>query len=124
VFLGLEAAYFTYWSDQPRWLVALPPLILLWPGWRAVRRSFTKAVIVGERLRYESGVVSRSTRNVQIPKIQDVRVDQTLIQRMFGIGDLSIETAGETSRLTLQNVDSPQKLADEILDRAHHGPEV
>jgi hypothetical protein len=38
---------------------------------------------------------------------------------MFGVGDVSIETAGESSRLTLSNVDNPQALAEEILDRAH-----
>jgi len=51
-------------------------------------------------------------------KVQDVRVDQRPFQRMFGVGDISIETAGETSRLTIPDVDRPQKIADEILNRS------
>jgi membrane protein YdbS with pleckstrin-like domain len=47
--------------------------------------------------------------------VQDVRVDQTLFQRMFRMGNLSVETAGETSLLTMRNVDNPDQVANEIL---------
>ena len=43
-----------------------------------------------------------------------------MMQRIFGVGNLSIETAGEASRLTIFDVDGPQALADEILNRAHN----
>jgi len=43
-----------------------------------------------------------------------------VLQRMFGIGNLSIETAGEASRLTIRNVDRPQEVADEILAASHN----
>jgi uncharacterized membrane protein YdbT with pleckstrin-like domain len=122
VFLGLEIAYLALWKDKaPSWVMALPPLILLWPLSRWVRRNFSKATVTGDRLRYEAGFPSKSTRTIQLNKVQDVRVDQRMMQRMFGVGNISIETAGETSRLTLENVDSPQQLADEILNRAQHG---
>jgi uncharacterized membrane protein YdbT with pleckstrin-like domain len=53
--------------------------------------------------------------------VQDVRVEQRLSQRIFNVGNLSIETAGEASRLTLLRVDDPHKLAEEILNRAQAG---
>jgi uncharacterized membrane protein YdbT with pleckstrin-like domain len=96
-------------------------LILLWPASRALRRQYTTAVIAGDRLRYESGMTSKSTRTIQLNKVQDVRVDQQMLQRMFNVGNISIETAGEASRLTIPNVDDAQNLADEILNRAQHG---
>jgi uncharacterized membrane protein YdbT with pleckstrin-like domain len=49
-------------------------------------------------------------------------VDQRLTQRLWKVGDLSIETAGEASRLTIRNVDDPQTLADDIMTRAQTGP--
>jgi uncharacterized membrane protein YdbT with pleckstrin-like domain len=123
IFLGLEIAYLVEWQDQaPRWVMIVPPLILLWPLVRWIKRSLTKATITGERLRYEFGFPSKSTRTIQLSKVQDVRVDQRMSQRLFGVGNISIETAGEASRLTLHNVDDPQGLADEILNRAQHGP--
>jgi uncharacterized membrane protein YdbT with pleckstrin-like domain len=122
IFVALEVLYLTQWRDQVgSWVMIVPPLILLWPltGW--IKRSMRKATIAGDRLRYETGFASKSTRTIQLSKVQDVRVDQGLGQRMFGVGNISIETAGEASRLTLFNIDNPQGLADEILNRAHGG---
>lgn len=122
VFLGLEIAYLVEWQDDVgRWVMILPPLILLWPLARWIRRSFSKAIITPDRLRYQTGFASKSTRTIQLNKVQDVRVDQRIMQRMFGVGDIAIETAGEASRLTIHNVDNPQALADEIMNRAQHG---
>ena len=122
LFLGLEIACLASWNAAVGpWLMAVPPLILLWPAVRALRRQFTKTVITTDRLRYESGLASKSTRSIQLAKVQDVRVDQRIAQRIFNVGDLSIETAGEASRLTLHSVDDPQGLADEIMNRAQKG---
>ena len=99
----------------------LPALIWIWPAERALRRRVITTTITGDRLRYETGAISKSTRTIQLSKLQDVRVDQRLMQRIFNVGNLSLETAGEASRLTIQNVDKPQALADEILNRAQKG---
>jgi membrane protein YdbS with pleckstrin-like domain len=85
---------------------------------RAFQRQLTAVTLSGDRLRYESGAVSKTTRTMQLSKLQDVRVDQRPMQRMFNVGNISIETAGETSRLTIPDVDNPQAIADEILTRA------
>lgn len=122
IFLGLEIAYLVLWTAfAGLWVMALPALLMIWPGARALRRRLTKTVITGDRLRYETGVAAKSTRNIQLSKVQDVRVDQRLMQRIFNVGNLSIETAGEASRLTIHNVDNPQGLADEIMNRAQKG---
>jgi uncharacterized membrane protein YdbT with pleckstrin-like domain len=109
------------WRDRP-WVLAVPALLLIWPIRRHLAQRFTKATIAGDKLRYEVGALSKSTRNISLPKVQDARVDQTVTQRMFGVGNLSIETAGEASRLTIRNVDQPQKVADEILAASHNAP--
>lgn len=121
VFVGLEIAYLMEWRESaPGWLMALPPLILIWPLWGWIKRSMVKTTITAERLRYETGFASKSTRTIQLNKVQDVRVDQSLKQRIYGVGNIAIETAGEASRLTLVNIDSPQALADEIMNRSHN----
>jgi uncharacterized membrane protein YdbT with pleckstrin-like domain len=124
IFLGIVIAWFSQWQDSERlhFLPFIAPLVFLWPVLQAMRRQFTKTVIAGDRLRYESGAFAKSTRTIQLSKLQDVRVDQTMTQRIFRVGNLSIETAGEASRLTIFDVDGPQALADEILNRAQHPP--
>ncbi|HTQ53451.1 MAG TPA: PH domain-containing protein [Bryobacteraceae bacterium] len=104
------------------WVIGLPFLLLILPIRRHVQRQFTKATITGDCLRYQVGALSRTTRNISLPKVQDARVDQSVTQRMFGVGNLAIETAGEASRLTLRNVDNPQQVADEILAASHNAP--
>lgn len=110
------AAYTTalYW-------LAIPALvILLWAGVKHAALRFTKLIISGDKLRHETGILSRSTRTMELRKVQDVRVDQSLPQRLIGTGNITLETAGETSRLTMKHVDSPQEVADRILRAAKH----
>ena len=102
-------------SWRPALLVA-PAMLLIWAIYRHVKQHFVVLSVTGDKLRYECGWLSRSTRTIQISKVQDVRVDQTLLQRLLKIGSLSIETAGETSRLTVENIDYPQAVADQIID--------
>jgi membrane protein YdbS with pleckstrin-like domain len=123
VFLAVEITWYTQWRDEERlkFVPIVAPLLLIWPLPGALRRQFAKTTISGDRLRYETGAISKSTRTIQLSKLQDVRVDQSLMQRLFGVGNLSLETSGEASRLTIENVDNPQSLADEILNRSQHG---
>ena len=77
-----------------------------------------KLEIFGDRLRYESGFLAKTTRTMELAKVQDVRVDQTLGQRMIRVGDLSFETAGGSSRIVIRSIDNPQMAADHILELA------
>jgi uncharacterized membrane protein YdbT with pleckstrin-like domain len=105
-----------YLNDQPPWLPGVAALLLLVPITRHARRQFTKIIVEKDKLRYETGLLSKSTRTIQLSKVQDIRVDQRLLQRLLETGDLSIETAGETSRLTIADIDSPQEVADSLME--------
>ena len=121
VFLALEIAYVAKWrgNEKLAWVPIAAPLVLLWPAERWLRRRFTKLVFTADhRLRYEVGITSKTTRNIQLYKVQDVRVDQRMGQRLWKVGDLSIETAGGASHEKICNMDDPQALADEIMTRA------
>ncbi len=110
------ACYFAFVSPPviPEWVPAVAALLFLWPIERHLRRQVSKMSISGDKLRWESGFLSKTTRTISLAKVQDVSVHQTLGQRMTGTGDLSIETAGEASRLTVHSIDRPQAVADEI----------
>jgi len=103
------------------WIPWLPVLLLLWPLRRHLHNRLTKITIRDFKLRYETGLLGRTTRTMEIPRVQDVTVHQRVGQRIFGVGDVSIETAGEGSRLTLLNIDRPQEIADIIIEAARSG---
>ncbi|MCL5744000.1 MAG: PH domain-containing protein [Acidobacteria bacterium] len=113
---GLAVRY-----EQPVWEAAIALFLFVWPIERHLHRQITKISILEDKLRYETGLLSKTTRTIQLPKVQDVTVQQRLSQRIFGVGDLSIETAGETSRLTVMNIDAPQVIADEIIAFSQKG---
>lgn len=109
-------------DDYPKWVPWLWLVLLIWPIKRHILRNCITLTISGDKLRYETGIGSRSCRIIQLPKVQDVRVVQSLGQRLLGVGDISIETAGESSRLVVQNLDRPRQLAEEITDASSHAP--
>jgi len=98
------------------WVLIVPALPLFFPVRGQLRRHFTKVTLAGGKLRYESGAFSKTTRTIPVSKIQDVRAEQTFAQRIVGIGDVTIETAGEAGVLEIANIDHPQRVVEAILD--------
>ena len=117
---GIILSYQNLPPSYPNWLPALWLVLFIWPIKRHIQRQAVKLTIAGDKLRYETGMASKSTRLIQLPKVQDVRVVQSFVQRLLGVGDISIETAGENSRLVVQNLDQPQQLAEQLTDLAGH----
>ena len=103
------------------WIPFLPVLLLLWPVKRHLLNRLTKMTILDDKLRYERGLLSRTTRTILISRVQDVTVHQRIGQRIFGVGDVSIETAGEASRETIFNIDRPREIADHINEHSQRG---
>jgi putative membrane protein len=108
--------------DWPPWLASASLLLVLWPIQRHVRNRLIKMTILDDKLRYETGVLNKTTRTILVSRVQDLTVHQSISQRIFVVGDLSIETAGESSRLTIQAIDRPQEVADHIQELSAAGP--
>lgn len=105
-------------NDPRLWGFLAPGIFLFFTFWQHMQKMLVKITILGDRLRYEGGLFSKSTRTIELEKVQDVRVDQTLWHRMVNIGNLSLETAGGTSRIEMDAIDNPQDVADHILSLA------
>jgi uncharacterized membrane protein YdbT with pleckstrin-like domain len=122
-------AYFQYLQDKPRWLLAIPFVLLLIPIRQHIGTRLIMLKLETERLTLQTGLISHTRRTVDIAKIQDVTVHQSIGQRMLGVGDITMETAGESGRLVLNGIDSPKAVADDILEaservikgRSHQG---
>src|SRR4051794_2337135 len=79
-------AYSTYAQDQYPWLMAIPLIVLLIPIRMHFRRRLISMRLHDNHLTMESGFFSRTRRTVDMAKIQDVTVRQTLGQRLLGVG--------------------------------------
>ena len=116
IILAALLAYFLWDSPYLNMAMALPVALLLFVAIRHLRRRATCLDVEGERLRYEAGLFSKTSRIMELAKVQDVRFDQTFGQRMIGTGDLSVETAGESSRIVMPSIDWPREVAEHILE--------
>lgn len=106
------------------WAFLLPAFLAVLTVIRHIERRLIKLEILGDRLRYESGFLSKTTRTIELVKVQEVTVRQTFGQRLVNLGDLQFETAGKDSGVIMHSVDNPQPAADHILalakaQRAH-----
>lgn len=122
VLVGLALALASNVPDVPLWIAAALAFLLALPAWRQLRRRFIRLILTGDKLRYEVGLFSRTTRTFQLSKIQDVRVEQTFLERLLKVGDLSIETAGESGSLVIRNIDHPHEVADMIAEASEQQP--
>jgi len=119
----LELALAVFWyAAQPGvtfWAVGpLPAVFAVFVAIRHIQRRMTRLSISQDRMHFERGFLSKSTETVDLSKVQDVRVNQTMGQRILNIGTISFETAGGSSRIAMESIDRPQEVANHILDMA------
>lgn len=121
VMIAAMWAIFTYANTEPAWLYALPLIALLPPLKMQLNRRLVTLRLHSEHLTLETGLVSRTRRTVDMAKIQDVTVTQTLGQRILNTGDLTLESAGERGAMGIRNLDRPRVIADAILNSSKQG---
>jgi uncharacterized membrane protein YdbT with pleckstrin-like domain len=117
-------AYFQYADDKPRWLLAIPFIALLPPLKMHMTRRLVSLRFQDDHLILETGFLSRTRRTVDTAKIQDVTVKQTLGQRLLGVRDLFLESAGESGRMSIANLDRPRDIADAIINSSKRAPDT
>lgn len=61
-------------------------------------RTYTRYVITPTRVMRMDGIVNRQVASIEWDKITDISEDMGVLGQMFGFGDISIETANESSR--------------------------
>ena len=113
--------YIATLRDAPTWVpwtLLLPAILAFFTLIRHIQKRMVTITVSDDTVREEIGLLSKSTRTIELAKIQEVNVRRTVWQRLFGLGDLSLETAGRSSQLAIHSIDRPQQAADHILQVA------
>ncbi len=116
LFLVAIASAFAY-LIVPVWLaVILGLLIFVIPAFYHIKKKLVRYTLSETKLEIDEGLISRTTRNVPLRRIQDVTVAATATQRLLGIGDLMIDNASdEGGKVVLKDINSPKEYADTLL---------
>jgi len=100
-------------------VVVVGALLVIYPAILHLRRQRFRYTLTSHKLEIQTGLLSRSTRNILLGKIQDVTVASTILKRLVGIGDIVLETAGETGHIALKNIPNAKRYADQLLNELH-----
>lgn len=87
--------------------VAVGILILLW--WYLQCKS-TKLEFAGNDLILEKGLLSKERMELDVRRIRSVNVYQSFFNRIFGVGKISIYTAGDSPEIEVAGLPDPHEL--------------
>jgi uncharacterized membrane protein YdbT with pleckstrin-like domain len=89
-------------------------VLLVTVAGRVLRWSTTHFVLTTERLIFRSGLVAKFGREIPLERINDVTFSQSLFERLVGVGDLLLESAGEHGQSRFSNIRDPETVQLEI----------
>lgn len=98
--------------------ILVGPLIvitLLGISFGLVDRYFTSYTLTTQRLVVKRGILGRSNKTIPLKKIQDVSYRQSVIERLFVIGDVMVESAGEKGAIRLLDLAGCKHRTEQIL---------
>ena len=80
-----------------------------------VKRVATSYTITNRRLHIKKGIVSRTIQETRLERVQNVNVTQSVIQRVFQIGDVDFDTAaGDDYDFEFGGVASPAEVVEAV----------
>ncbi len=85
-----------------------------------LRQSGTELVVTNRRVVSKSGVMSRSTAELFLAKIEGADIEQSAWGRMLGFGSIVIRGVG-TNLLPIYDIDSPEKFQKAVLSQMQRG---
>jgi len=85
-----------------------------------IKRNFIVYTLTSEKLKIKTGILSKAENNVPLTKIQNVGSAYSLTQRILGIGNIVIESAGsKIGDIPLRDIEKPDNYVQKILTSVH-----
>lgn len=105
-------AMFTEWPVWVYLVILLTVVVLTVRG--LIEWWHTLHVITNERLIYRAGWIAKKGTEIPLEVIQNVAFNQTIIERMFGTGDLVVESAGTHGQTRYRDIPKPEAVQSTI----------
>ena len=116
-------AALTSWMEWPIWAGAIGVLVVglllfLKPLLAHIDRQRHLFTLTDHKFEIQYGLLTTTTRNIPLSKIQDVTVTASLVDRMLGLGNIVVENASETGgQVIISGVAEPKRYADMLLNQ-------
>lgn len=105
------------WVGQTPLWISLSVAVLAvayWLGWW-VQTRFVTLNVTSERSVYRQGLLARSTSEVRHEDVRNLQVDQTIVERLLGVGRISISSSGQDDfEIRVRGIPRPNDVAETI----------
>jgi uncharacterized membrane protein YdbT with pleckstrin-like domain len=103
VFIGI--------AGLPGWVtIALAALVIILISRGVITWLTTQHVITNERVIYRAGFISKRGTEIPLEVVNDVAFSQSVFERIFGTGDLLIESAGTHGQSRYRDIPKPEEV--------------
>jgi uncharacterized membrane protein YdbT with pleckstrin-like domain len=103
------------WWGGFKWATALFLLaVVIWIVERYIRWVSTHFVLTSDRVIYRSGVIAKRGIEIPLERINTIFFHQRIFERMFGLGDLEIESASKDGAQRFDDIKNPAAVQNEI----------
>jgi uncharacterized membrane protein YdbT with pleckstrin-like domain len=99
-------------------------LILIWYPRRAfIAWATSNFAVTSDRIIHREGFLAKHTMEIPLEAINDIRFQQSLLERIVGAGDLVIQSASEFGRNVFANVRNPEHVQRTIYEQGERNKE-
>lgn len=72
----------------------------------------TRLVITDEEIRLERGLLSKEHREIRLSAIRTVQIEQSILNRMFGVGTVTVYSAGDKPEFSVAGMPDAGRIRD------------
>ena len=124
MYLVLGAVCVAIWGAGIRFETGLSPLaiavagpipLLIGIGYSWLVRLGSEYRLYDDSLEIDTGLVSRHVDNLQLFRVRDLSLHQSVMSRILGVGDINVASTDQTTpHLTIRGVADPRGLYDAL----------
>jgi uncharacterized membrane protein YdbT with pleckstrin-like domain len=117
----IAGSIYLYGQTSAWWIATLIGFVLLaipiTTGTRDILNwSNHQFIVTNLRVMQISGIFNKSVIDSSLDKVNDIKMDQSAIGRMFGYGDIEILTASEIGVNLFKHIDNPVKFKNALIN--------
>jgi uncharacterized membrane protein YdbT with pleckstrin-like domain len=95
-------------------IVAGTIVFIVWPVRDTIRFLTSHFVVTSDRVIHRQGWIAKSSMEIPLEAVNDVRFQQGVFERVIGAGDLIIESAGTRGREVFEDIREPEHVQKTI----------
>jgi membrane protein YdbS with pleckstrin-like domain len=106
-----------HWNISPWFLAALLLVILANASLTWLKTASTSYHFAKNRMTWRTGILSRTAESLELYRVADVTMKQPILQRLFGVGEITIRSADANHReIVIPGVPQPDRFRDWLTD--------